>query len=834
MIRNYLFLMLTLMSFKSQSQISISSTTTPHTQNFNTLRSSSGSSSTLPTGWRLTETGSGANARYTVDAGSNTAGDTYSYGAVNNKERALGSLRSSTVSTLFGAQFRNTTGRTITSLIISYTGEQWRCGTTGRGSDRLDFQYSLNASSLTNGTWVDANALDFNSPFVTTVGARNGNLAENRSLLSATITGLSIANNAIFWIRWSDFDASGADDGLAIDDFSIQLSAADLIPPSISSLSPVHNATGVGINPSLSITFNEAIQKGSGNIVIKDFNAGTIIQIIDVSTAAVGISGSTATFSPTLPYNQKVYVEMTAGTFRDAAGNNFAGISGNTTWSFTTIPPPTPTLSVNPTSLDFGYVASGTTSSSVSFSFTTTNVTGDFTLTSTAPFSISKDGITFASQLLYAPAEVQSAKTVWVRCAPTASGENYSNSILFQSGTWSDNKVMLSANSIIPAPSQDTLKIVNWNIEWFGGSLGPADDNLQQQNVETVLKNINADIYAVQEVVSASRLQAVVNQMPGYALIVGDNFCSNGVQVSSCVSAQKLAYIYNTNKVNLIKHYPVLRSGSANASYNWSSGRFPYLMEADVTINGSTRRMVLVNVHAKANTSDFILSYNRRKAGAAELRDSLNAQYGSSHIILLGDLNDDLDKTITTQIAPDTTTSWIDFKNDPINFSLPSLALSLARIPSTASYPDIIDHAILSNEMNAVYVNGSARILRTQVESWIPSYSTTTSDHFPLETRFVWSGSVSGKQKHLPAPGPNNNISWTTSNDQIRLTYNNPTNETGLISVLDINGRLLYSQKVSINKGINQSLINYRIPADGMYLIRITRGHKNDVIKIIQ
>ena len=836
MIRISLFLFLVVLFSLSNAQISISTTTTPHTQNFNSLRSSSGSSNTLPTGWRLTETGSAANARYTVDAGSTTTGDTYSYGAVNNTERALGTLQTSSLTPVIGAQFRNTTGRTITSLIISYTGEQWRCGATGRGADRLDFQYSLNASSLTNGTWVDNNTLDFNSVNVASVGARNGNLAENRSLRAATISGLNIANNAIFWIRWTDFDASGADDGLAIDDFSLQLSAADVTPPVISTLNPINNTTGVAINPTMSITFNESIQKGSGNILIRDFTTGTQLQTIDVSTAVVSISGSTANFTANLSYNQKVYVELAAGVFRDLAGNNFAGISGNTIWSFTTIPPPLPTLSVNPASLDFGYVASGTSSSSLSFSFTTTNVTGEYTLTVPTPFSLSKDGISFASLINYTAAEVQSPKTVWVRCAPTVSGQTYSNTILFQSGTWSDNKVSLNANSIIPPITVlDTLKIVNWNIEWFGGSLGPADDNLQQQNVQTVLNNINADIYALQEVVSASRLQNVVSQMPGYSFIIGDDFCSNGVQVSSCVSAQKLAYIYKTNRVSLRNRYPVLKFGSANASYNWSSGRFPYLMDADVTINGATQRLVLVNVHAKANTSDFIVSYNRRKAGAAELRDSLITQYGSSNVIVLGDLNDDLDKTITTQIAPDTTTSWIDFKIDNINFSLPSLPLSLARIPSTASYPDIIDHAIISNELNASYVSGSARILRSQVESWIPSYSTTTSDHYPLETRFIWSNATVSRRKMSPViSSQKENIRWTATDNQIRLMFNNPQNEVGFVNIMDINGRLLYNQKISITKGANLQQIHFKLPLDGIYLIQLTRGSKQDIIKILK
>ena len=136
------------LAVNSIAQISISSLTTSYTQNFNTLKSSSGSSNSLPTGWRLAESGSSANSSYYVDAGSNTTGDTYSYGSSNNSERALGTLQTANLISTIGAQFKNTTGQNITSITISYTGEQWRCGTTGRGSDRLDFQYSLNATSL--------------------------------------------------------------------------------------------------------------------------------------------------------------------------------------------------------------------------------------------------------------------------------------------------------------------------------------------------------------------------------------------------------------------------------------------------------------------------------------------------------------------------------------------------------------------------------------------------------------------------------------------------------------------------------------------------------------
>ena len=195
-----------------------------YSQDFDTLSNTAGSTtnSTLPTGWLLTETGGGArdNEQYGVDTGSSNTGDTYSYGVAGSTERAFGSLRSGTLVSVIGACFTNSTGNTLTSLAVAYTGEEWRLGTAAR-TDRMDFQYSLDATSLTTGTWIDENALDFITPNTATTGAKIGNDAANRTALSATLGGLSIGNGATFCIRWNDSDASGADDGLAIDDFSI-------------------------------------------------------------------------------------------------------------------------------------------------------------------------------------------------------------------------------------------------------------------------------------------------------------------------------------------------------------------------------------------------------------------------------------------------------------------------------------------------------------------------------------------------------------------------------------------------------------------------------------
>lgn len=195
--------------------IPISQPLVPVTESFDTL-AASGAGSALPSGWTISESGSAANGAYAAGTGTGTVGDTYSLGASGSTERSLGSLRSSSLATVLGVSFQNATGLTITELTLSYVGEQWRLGALGR-TDRLDFAYSLDGT-----TWLDADALDFTAPVTSGAGgALDGNAAGNRLALSHTLSGLSIPSGGGLWLRWTDYDAAGADDVLGIDDFSL-------------------------------------------------------------------------------------------------------------------------------------------------------------------------------------------------------------------------------------------------------------------------------------------------------------------------------------------------------------------------------------------------------------------------------------------------------------------------------------------------------------------------------------------------------------------------------------------------------------------------------------
>lgn len=238
------FLLLTLLVPTVSAQcVSLTTLGSASTQNFDTLSNTAGATTNnlTITGWFMTESGGGArdNEQYAVDTGGSNTGDTYSYGAAGSTERALGGLRSGTLIPIFGACFTNNTGATVSSLAIAYTGEQWRLGTAAR-TDQLNFEYSLNATNLVTGAWTGVAALNFVTPDTATTGAKNGNAAASRTALSSTISSLSIANGATFWIRWTDTDASGADDGLAVDDFSLT--------PNTSAAAPTLSVNDVSLN----------------------------------------------------------------------------------------------------------------------------------------------------------------------------------------------------------------------------------------------------------------------------------------------------------------------------------------------------------------------------------------------------------------------------------------------------------------------------------------------------------------------------------------------------------------------------------------------------------
>jgi endonuclease I len=290
----------------------------PTVQTFDSL-ANSGTGSAVPTGWAFVESGSNANTTYAADTGATNSGNTYSYGAASSTERALGLLRSGSLVPIVGARLSNDSGAAVGQVTVTYTGEQWRFGTTGR-SDRLDFQYSLNATSIGDATaaWVDFNALDFNGPVSTgATGALDGNAAANRSTVSATITGITLAAASTMTVRWLDAEATGADDGLAIDDTSFGISGDPPldIAPTVASTTPAQGAGNVVTTAPLSVTFSEPVDFAPGGFTLSCATSGT-----HTATLGGGPTTWSLTPSPAFATNESCTWTILASAVTDLDG----------------------------------------------------------------------------------------------------------------------------------------------------------------------------------------------------------------------------------------------------------------------------------------------------------------------------------------------------------------------------------------------------------------------------------------------------------------------------------------------------------------------------------
>ena len=118
----------------------------------------------------------------------------------------------------------------------------------------------------------------------------------------------------------------------------------DTTIPTITSFTPILNATDISVNTNLEFTLSEDVLPVSGNIVIHRSSNNIIIQVIDVTSENVSVSGTqvVVTLDRDLPYGLPLYVNIDAGAFQDLRGNPFAGLDSvipETGIRFTTIEP---------------------------------------------------------------------------------------------------------------------------------------------------------------------------------------------------------------------------------------------------------------------------------------------------------------------------------------------------------------------------------------------------------------------------------------------------------------------------------------------------------------
>ncbi|MBS1564213.1 MAG: Ig-like domain-containing protein, partial [Bacteroidetes bacterium] len=495
--------------------------------------------------------------------------------------------------------------------------------------------------------------------------------------------------------------------------------------------------------------------------------------------------------------------------------------------------PPDPSLTLSTNSLEFGYTAAGS-SSTKTLTLTANDLVGDVTLTTTGNFTVSLDNSTFASSVVIPQATANNIPTtLYVKFSPIATNKQFKDSMSVAISD-STGKVIFKGNSIDPA---STLNVVNWNMEWFATpdpTLGPTDKTLQAQNAQIVLQNLHADLFILQEVVNETALANIVSTMPGYAYVINNYGSHSNIMESNpspLTEVQKLAFVYNTAKISNVTSTPLLSRGInttadlSNPYYNdWASGRFPFMMTADVKLSDNaggfvTHPVRFINIHAKANTAPVLTSYARREAGAHDLDSIIQADYPNDNVLIAGDFNDDLNTTITAGINPPVTSYHVFTVDHASLYAFPTIPLSPSGQHSDVSFSSVIDNVVTTKAMDKYYLAASATVL-SDVSSLVAKYGTTTSDHYPVFSQYSFTTAAALPVKLL-------SFTATKQSDAVKLDWatSQETNSKSF-EVERSNGILSFAQIGKVEaKGFSDVKTSYSFvdkqPYTGLNLYRL-------------
>lgn len=381
--------------------------------------------------------------------------------------------------------------------------------------------------------------------------------------------------------------------------------------------------------------------------------------------------------------------------------------------------------------------------------------------------------------------------------------------------------------------SDNTLDVVSWNIEWFGASSGPADNDLQERNVVKVLRYLSADIYGLVEVVDTARLRRVTDSLgSNWAYVISNYASANSTGTgSSWLSAQKLAYIYNKNIFSNVKARGMMRtSGPAYTAF--ASGRFPFLLTADATINGITRNINFILIHGKAGSSES--DYTRRLEGAKELKDSLDTYHSTAVNLLIGDFNDALNTTICSSCGTNLSSfdPIIKDSTDSDHYRSITLPLGASGQSSMISYPNVVDNHVVSNEAFEMYVANSARV-RTDVTTPVPDYTTgNTSDHYPVFSQYILISVVTSVPT-VPSQDMKVSVYPNPFADRVYLSVGKLLKDVN-IQLTDITGKIIFANYYAHLPAQSTSQLPLQKLSSGIYYIRIQTPQHQTIIKLVR
>ena len=227
----------------------------------------------------------------------------------------------------------------------------------------------LQASAFNNGgsdsinNWNVSKAIDMRAMFHTAINFNqpisNWSLKKstNRSLLRQFLQNASKYNKDLTCLDVSHFPDSRAPQSFSNGSlltssqkpqWGQSVPASCTAAPTLSSSSPADNDLNVSNTANIFLTFDENVNAGDGDIIIKKTSDNNVFETIAANSNLVTGTGTDVIEinpSNTFASGTEYYVVIDSDAFKDLTGNYYAGISSTTALSFTTLDSTNPSLS---------------------------------------------------------------------------------------------------------------------------------------------------------------------------------------------------------------------------------------------------------------------------------------------------------------------------------------------------------------------------------------------------------------------------------------------------------------------------------------------------------
>ena len=255
---------------------------------------------------------------------------------------------------------------------------------------------------------------------------------------------------------------------------------------------------------------------------------------------------------------------------------------------------------------------------------------------------------------------------------------------------------LLNVTDCIITGETPTFDIATWNLENFPLGSKTVD------NVVAIIKAMDVDLVAVQEITSTSSFEELTGKLEGWS---ATELTSGGL---------KYGYLYKENVVTITE--------SAMTIYNNDHSAFPRPPQVITAKHQNNLEVTFINIHLKARGGQE--NEDRRRAASALLKEFIDTEHSTDNVIVLGDFND-----LIIEDNPDDNV-FKNFIDDASNYKFVDIGIAADKNQgwSYPSWPSHLDHMLITNEL----FDNEADVFTLSLDDCDSDYESIVSDHRPL------------------------------------------------------------------------------------------------------